>query len=337
MEAETSLFNGVSIVLNKRLIQILADGKFHSGSEIGKVLEVSRAAVWKQIKKLGDFDLTVHAVPGKGYQIPGGLDLLDKERLQSLLERKGLNVASTLEAVDVVDSTNHYVLDKVVKTIPDRGPWVCTAESQISGRARYGRIWGSSYGANVYLSVGGRVRQGIESLDAVKSSVTIAVMEALNLKQFRCGVKWPNAIVARNKILGSTLVELRGEPKGPCCLVLGVNINFRPPAMMARAKDTEEKLYLQEVAPALSDRNVLVAELAESLLALFKAIQTGGVQRYLNRWGQYDELAQRPVKVVAGEQQIKGRALGIDSTGRLRLQTEAGIEALSGGEVEYLD
>jgi len=332
------VFNGVSIVLNKRLIQILADGKFHSGSEIGKVLEVSRAAVWKQIKKLGDFDLTVHAVPGKGYQIPGGIDLVDRERILNLLEQMGHNVTSTLETVDVVDSTNHYVLDKVVKTIPDRGPWVCVAESQIAGRARYGRIWGSPYGANVYLSVGGRVRHGVESLDAVNSAASIAVMEALNLKQYRCAVKWPNAIVARGKRLGNVQVELKGESTGPCCLVLGVNLNLRPPSMMARRNDSDEKSYLLDIAQGLSDRNQLVAEIADSLLCLFRAVQTSGVQRYLDRWAQYDDLAERPVRFVSGDQQLKGRALGIDSTGRLRLQTESGgIEALSGGEVEYLD
>ncbi len=32
------------------LLAILADGKFHSGQDLGKMLGVSRSAVWKQIK-----------------------------------------------------------------------------------------------------------------------------------------------------------------------------------------------------------------------------------------------------------------------------------------------
>src|SRR5690606_12830641 len=36
------------------LVELLADGAFHSGEELGAALGVSRAAVWKQLQRLRD-------------------------------------------------------------------------------------------------------------------------------------------------------------------------------------------------------------------------------------------------------------------------------------------
>jgi BirA family transcriptional regulator, biotin operon repressor / biotin---[acetyl-CoA-carboxylase] ligase len=33
------------------LLRLLADGEYHSGEELGAILGVSRAAVWKRLKK----------------------------------------------------------------------------------------------------------------------------------------------------------------------------------------------------------------------------------------------------------------------------------------------
>jgi len=48
-------------MLNK-LLALLADGQFHSGEELGEALGVSRAAVWKQLKKLDDLDIPYSSI-----------------------------------------------------------------------------------------------------------------------------------------------------------------------------------------------------------------------------------------------------------------------------------
>ena len=52
-----------------RLIELLADGHFRSGEWLGQQLGTSRAAVWKQVRALGDLGLDVQAVRGKGYRL----------------------------------------------------------------------------------------------------------------------------------------------------------------------------------------------------------------------------------------------------------------------------
>ena len=61
-------------MLNK-LLALLADGQFHSGEELGEALGVSRAAVWKQLKKLDDLDIPYSSVKGKGYRLHDAIEL----------------------------------------------------------------------------------------------------------------------------------------------------------------------------------------------------------------------------------------------------------------------
>ena len=41
----------------KQILMQLADGQFHAGEELGEALGVSRAAVWKQLKKLDELQI----------------------------------------------------------------------------------------------------------------------------------------------------------------------------------------------------------------------------------------------------------------------------------------
>mgnify|MGYP000573784432 CR=1 FL=1 len=52
------------------LVRQLADGRFHSGENLARLLGVSRTAVWKRIRKISrDTGLDIHAVRGKGYRL----------------------------------------------------------------------------------------------------------------------------------------------------------------------------------------------------------------------------------------------------------------------------
>ena len=51
------------------LLQVLADGKYHSGTELGRQFGISRAAIGKNIQKIEQsYHLEEFAVKGKGYR-----------------------------------------------------------------------------------------------------------------------------------------------------------------------------------------------------------------------------------------------------------------------------
>ena len=64
-----------------QLLHLLADGRFHSGEELGAELGVGRGTVWKAVHALGNLDLDVFAVPGKGYRLAQPIDLLERSAI----------------------------------------------------------------------------------------------------------------------------------------------------------------------------------------------------------------------------------------------------------------
>ena len=88
------------------LIRLLADGRFHSGGDLGEALGVSRAAIWKRLQRAAEaYGLSVESVRGKGYRLSRALDPLDPAALRrfcsalffdssSALVRSSTNIAS---------------------------------------------------------------------------------------------------------------------------------------------------------------------------------------------------------------------------------------------------
>ncbi|MET0377462.1 MAG: HTH domain-containing protein, partial [Spongiibacteraceae bacterium] len=64
------------------LLHTIADGEFHSGEELARLLGVSRTAVWKQLQKIQlATGLQLESVKGRGYRLRQTLELLDRERI----------------------------------------------------------------------------------------------------------------------------------------------------------------------------------------------------------------------------------------------------------------
>ena len=94
--------------MNQALIEILADGKFHSGEALGAALGVSRAAIWKQLQKLEALNIPLHSVKGRGYRLPDSVELLNRDALQ----KAGFpfEVFATSELALSLDSTNNFMM-----------------------------------------------------------------------------------------------------------------------------------------------------------------------------------------------------------------------------------
>ena len=137
----------------------------------------------------------------------------------------------------------------------------------------------------------------------------------------------------RPKKLGGILIDLRGEAAGPAYVVVGVGINVRLPQAPARKRSapraspppTSRKSDRCRVAFACS---ALVNELA---LALEEFGARGMADA--DEWQGADALANRPVRVLQGEQTLEGLARGVDADGALLLDAGGGRRRILSGEV----
>lgn len=126
------------------ILNLLADGEFHSGAELGEVLGVSRTAVWKHLQKFETLGLPLTSIKGKGYRIEGGLELLDADRITQGMDTIARSLIGELEIHSVTDSTNVRALAKTA--VANASGYICLAEQQTAGKGRRGREWISPFG-----------------------------------------------------------------------------------------------------------------------------------------------------------------------------------------------
>jgi len=99
------------------LLSELAGGEYRSGQDLASSLGVSRTAVWKQINKLAaETGLEVESVKGRGYRIPGGVDLLDATQVKAGLSERSLALLGELQIIETVDSTNAEAMRQLHST-----------------------------------------------------------------------------------------------------------------------------------------------------------------------------------------------------------------------------
>ncbi len=301
------------------LLQILADGKYHSGDRLGKALGISRAAVCKIIHQIEQqTGLDIYAVKGKGYCLSAPLQLLDK---QQILEQVSARVKQRLQGMELfasIDSTNRYLNEKLRQGT--EAPWLVMAESQLSGQGRRGRQWVSPFACNIYLSLLWRFACGPAQLGCLSLLVAMAVVKTLRKNAIAASVKWPNDIFVNDKKIAGILLEMRGEADGPSLVVIGIGINVA--MQMARQKDIEkiDQLWtdVASVTGKSLDRNQLTAELLDALFELLEQLPEQQ-KVLLQHWQTLDMLYGENVEVCYADRTITGKAMGITEQGALKV------------------
>lgn len=314
-----------------RLLRLLADGRFHSGEDLGRLLGVGRAAVWKLVQSLEPLGLDVYAVRGKGYRLAEPLELLSRGQVLAELEPSAATLLHQLEVVPEIDSTNRYLMDCArTVTVSARA---CLAEYQSAGRGRQGRSWISPFGANVYVSVLRRFDVGAEALQGLSLAAGVAVIRALtSLGISELRLKWPNDLMWRKRKLGGLLVETAGEPSGPWYVVVGVGLNLFIPEASARLID-QPWVDLKTVAAKRIGRNRVAGRLLCYLLTGLEAFSMHGFAAFRQEWERHDLVRDQLVTVSGTGSVTHGRACGVDHTGALLLSVAGQIVRVLSGDV----
>ncbi|MGH1472581.1 MAG: bifunctional biotin--[acetyl-CoA-carboxylase] ligase/biotin operon repressor BirA [Cellvibrionaceae bacterium] len=313
----------------EQVIELLADGHIHSGEELGKLLGVSRTAVWKQLNKIEELGLEVEAVKGKGYQLLGGIELLSREEIFNSLPKEAQELVVELDVLGSVDSTNTLVLDKA-KSVGSHG-YFCLAEHQAAGRGRHGRRWVSPYGRNIYFSCGWAFSGGAAALEGLSLAVGVAIVRALSSCSINgVQLKWPNDVLWKGKKLAGVLLEMTGDASGECQVVVGVGLNVGMVESEAKAID-QDWVSLASIKPDVS-RNELVSGLIRELSSMLEGYQQQGFSSLRSEWESLDSFRDKEVDIRVGDQVTRGVVRGVSDNGALRLDTSSGEQLVYGGE-----
>jgi len=312
------------------LLSILADGHFHSGTELGQLTGRTRSAVWKAINSLRSKNVEIYSVRGKGYSLTGPVELLDHDLICSQLSTVAKKYLHQLDVHFELDSTNAYLMD--IARQEKTGGYICITELQRDGRGRRGRSWVSPFGGNLYLSLLWRFPFGAAQLSGLSLAIAVGLSQALReIGLDSIGVKWPNDIVLTDRKLAGILLEIAGEASGPCAVIIGIGVNVRKNPGMEEIDQPWTDLE-SELGASVA-RNELVSRVINHLMAVLTQFEQEGLAPFLQAWKEMDIYRGKEIALHFPDKQVNGIARGVDETGALLIEKDNQIKSYQSGEV----
>ncbi|AZY47804.1 biotin--[acetyl-CoA-carboxylase] ligase [Bordetella avium] len=234
-------------------------------------------------------------------------------------------------------STNADLLARARQTCAPK-PWLLGAHLQEAGRGRAGRPWKNRSGATLMFSCAFNVRLPAAQLPAISPLAGLAACEAL---RSLCGhdgvcVKWPNDVQWHDAKLAGVLAETTRNPDGDgYTVVIGMGLNLRDADTLSATLDRAIADWSQiEGSAAVEDAADIVRASALAWQTAIADLERDGFAAFVARFAQADALAERAVNVIDRGQIIhSGQAAGLDALGRLQVHTDAGLVAVSAGEI----
>ena len=313
------------------VLRLMSGGEYFSGEQLGELLGVSRAAVWKQLQLVDALGVPVERKRGRGYRLSRHLTLLDANNILSSVDEGTKQGVSELVVETELSSTNKYLMDLCVNRDSIHGV-VVTTERQTAGRGRRGREWYSPFAANVYLSIGWSFQQGIAAIEGLSLAVGVVICEALSFFGLdRVELKWPNDILVDGKKLGGVLIELAGDPAGECHVIVGLGLNVAMPSI---GVDKIGQPWVDLHGCGIDvDRNRLIGQLLIQLVGLLSGYEKDRFLTYRDAWERLNAHKNQSISLVTPAKSITGLMLGVTNSGGLRLEVDGGEQVFLGGEV----
>lgn len=317
--------------MQTNIIDILRKNSEHvSGEEISRSLEISRAAIWKNIESLRKKGYGIEAVPRVGYKLTNVPDKLIPQEVQFGLKTK--IIGKKIYHHESVGSTMDEAFALGLKGAKD-GTVVC-AEGQTHGKGRMGRIWNSPKQKGIYFSA--ILRPEMHPVDVAKITFlcSVAVCEAIrDMCRVNAQIKWPNDILIENKKVSGILIELNADNDSVKFVVVGIGVNVNtslnslPDCATSLKKETGKSVFRVELA----------REILRSLDKWYLVLRKDGFGSIISRWKELSFTLGNMVRIKDSGYTVEGKAIDIDEHGGLIICDNDGLTVKRmSGDVEHI-
>jgi BirA family biotin operon repressor/biotin-[acetyl-CoA-carboxylase] ligase len=212
------------------------------------------------------------------------------------------------------------------------------ADEQVQGRGRAGRKWitkpGSALAFSLILRASAKETAALSRSTARLTGLgALAVNQVLREKYaLPAQIKWPNDVLVNRRKLCGVLAEADWIGNQLSSVILGIGINIATHAVPADGSLVYPATSVEQESKQRVDRVILLRQVLEEILHLRRDLLD---DKFLQLWE--DRLAFRDewVEVAASgnrgqtsELQLRGRILGLNPDGALRLRTISGDEVI---------
>ena len=310
--------------MKSKILEILEKSEgYVSGEVISKEIGISRAAIWKHIKKLREQGYEIGSKTNEGYKLIKTPDYLTGFELERILFTD--IIGKKVLFFEEVDSTNNKA--KQIASEEKEGT-VVISEVQTSGRGRRGREWNSPKGG-IYISFILKPNIPPERAPQLTLVSSLALAETLNSmdKKLDAKIKWPNDILIKGKKISGILTELSSDIEKINHIVVGVGVNLNTDKNALPETGTSLKTEMGENVSI----KLFLKLFLEHFDLVYKEYITNGINKIIERWRFNSDTLGKKVKIIGMNETFEGLAKDIDENGALILKTgEKEIKVYSG-------
>ena len=253
-----------------------------------------------------------------------------------------------------IPSTNTELLERARRGALEGE--VIIADLQTAGRGRRGRTWTAPAGTSLMMAILLRPpATALSPSDAslATSALALATRNAVaGLTDVNLEIKWPNDLVVAapfdhrleadigyRKVAG-ILTETLIQNASIDALVIGMGINTSWGVVPAELQSIATSLDV--LSGSSIDRNALALDILKNLeIEYTSLLLPNGKQQLLQEVKKHSGTLGKQVRVQLGTEpkihQIVGRAVDLDESGQLVLETENNeVQVVAAGDVEHL-
>jgi BirA family transcriptional regulator, biotin operon repressor / biotin---[acetyl-CoA-carboxylase] ligase len=218
----------------------------------------------------------------------------------------------SLTRVEETGSTNTDLLAAAANGA--RHGAVLVADFQTAGRGRLDRTWEAPPGVNLLMSV--LFRNDLEPFHNLTRRVSLAALVACEqVAGVRPTLKWPNDLLLDGRKLAGVLAQAGGRAGRVDYVVVGIGIN------VGWAPEGAARL------PVGTRDDVL-----DALLTALCDLDGDTTAIYRDRLSTLGEM----VRIEMPAETFVGRAMDVDESGALSVETTSGVRVVSIGDVTHL-
>ena len=322
---------------NTSLVKIITLLKSHkseylSGQDLSDSLKLSRAAVWKHIKKLQSLGYKIDSKPKLGYKLVKTTELLLPWEISDGLETKVFG--KRIYYFHTIDSTQNFAINLASKKL--KNGTLVISEKQTHGRGRLDRKWVSPSGG-IWLSLilYPEFDISVSTLFPLITSLAlaIAIERVLRIKP---ELKWPNDVTVNGKKVAGILVDATIESGKIDYLVLGIGINFKinPDEIEKSIKHTAN--YYGATTLLRKNENTSPIKLIQRFLFELERlyqISLKGSESLIQQWTKRSSTIGKSIAITLPNGTLKGKALRVDDDGALVISNKGKTQRVIVGDV----
>ena len=228
---------------------------------------------------------------------------------------------------DVIPSTNEYIKEHYENL---DNYTIVAANYQTNGRGRMTRVWHSTAGENILMSILIKEFNDRTDLNLLSLVTGVAVHKFLSKYLNNLYIKWPNDVLVDNKKICGILLEGKMNNNSKM-VVIGIGININQTNF-----DEEINLLTTSLKKELCinfDIDLLIQELSNILVK--------EIDEYLNGNTSYIEYIKsnlfginKLIEFTRNDVLYEGIILGIHNDGRLIVKEKDQILYLNSGEIK---